>query len=217
MAPPDPSSSRRKPGPTAPVRTGFRRMGAVLAGGWFFDVDLVLWRGRAGSRPGSRNTFLSRQKGIPKRRFEHQLPRYFAQALRLRIPRTTTVSSSTVTVRDTAVPVRFGSLRIASLAHWTRWAPAFAGVTFVYGPPCVCGPRMSYRRTPVPTDPNGHDCRRSNKRARGERAKRATPRTASDRKASEAKPQTKPHASPAPPGDPWRPLGAGAKRLGGHI
>jgi len=30
-------------------------------------------------------TFLSRQKGNPKRRSEHQLPRYFAQALRLPI------------------------------------------------------------------------------------------------------------------------------------
>ena len=35
----------------------------------------------------------------------------------------------------------------------------------------------------------------------------ATPRNASDRKASEAKPQIKPHASPGLPGDPWRPLG----------
>jgi len=81
-------------------------------------------------------TWRGRQKGDPKRRLEHQLPRYFAQALRLRIPRTPTVSSSTVTVRDTAVLARFSSLRIAPLAHWTRWAPAFAGVTF------VCGPRM---------------------------------------------------------------------------
>jgi len=50
----------------------------------------------------------------------------------------------------------------------------------------------------------------------GKRAKRATPRSASDRQASKAKPPIKPHASPAPPGDPWRPSGAGAKRLGGQ-
>ena len=79
-----------------------------------FFGDLVLWRGRAGSRPGSRNTFLDcAKKGVPKKRFEHQLPRYFAQALRLQIPRTTTVSSATVTLREPAVPSRLSSLRIA--------------------------------------------------------------------------------------------------------
>ena len=44
------------------------------------------------------------------RRIEHQLPRYFAQALRVAIRRSTTVSSATVTERYPALPVRFRSL-----------------------------------------------------------------------------------------------------------
>jgi len=58
------------------------------------------------------------------------------------------------------------------------------------------------RRYPLPQSPRpAPEC------VRGERAKQATPRIARDRQASEAKPQIKPHASPAPPGDPWLPLG----------
>jgi hypothetical protein len=51
------------------------------------------------------------------------------------------------------------------------------------------------------------------------RASAAKPRTANanaERRAQRSRP-IQPHASPGPPGDPWRPPGAGAKRLGGPI
>ena len=100
---------------------------------------------------------------------------HFAQALRLPIPRTTTVSSSTVTVRDTAVPTRLSSLRIGLAATPRR-------------------PGESPTDRPVGT--GYRPCDRE-----GERAKRATHRSACDRKASEAA-----HQATREPGFAGRPV-----------
>ena len=116
-----------------------------------------------------------------RRRSEHQLPRYFAQALRLPIPRTTTVSSSTVTVRDTAVPARLSSLRIGPSHHLV--VPAKA------------------RRKPGPTAPVGTGFRRCDRGGRVSNASNAPQRVRQAGKRSEAA-----HQATREPGSPGRPV-----------
>ena len=198
---------------------------ACLLGGSLFSGEAAPGLGPAADFP-----FLARQEREAKEGAGTPASAHFAQALRLRIPRTTTVSSSTVTVRDTdrARAPQLASHRPRlpprrpdeSRDPPSRWAPACAGVTggaSEQSEQCPQCPRQAGKRSEAadqagqgPTVPVGTGLRQRDRG--GERAKRATPPIACDRQASGAKPQIKPHASPAWPGDPWLPLGGtGAK------
>ena len=88
------------------------------------SLGASLFSGEAapGLGPAADFPFLSRQEREAKEGAGTPASAHFAQALRLPIPRTPTVSRSTVTVRDAAVPARLSSLRIAPLV-----VPAKAG------------------------------------------------------------------------------------------